>query len=79
MNNAEIEKLQYTVSNLVEGLSANNMDVEHYYLFEDMIFNKQYDLAVDLLKNGIPGLSNGNQLSLLFIFENALAAHHKLI
>lgn len=78
-NNAEIEKLQRACSTLNQGLNAVSIDLDTYLMFEDMIFNNHYDLAIETLKDKGLKISNEDRIALLFVFSNALAAYNQLI
>lgn len=78
-NEKQIEELQDTLSVLLNGLSSSSLNLDNYYMFEDIIFNKHFDLAVDLLTDNKVVMSESDRLALLFIFNNALVSYNSLI
>ncbi len=79
-NEKKIEELQIVCSRLLCGLNTDSLTLEYYYIFEDMIFNKDFELAYNLLiDKGHDGMGEINHKALLFVFENALREYKKLL
>lgn len=71
-NEQKIEELQIVIGRLLCVLNADSLKLEWYYIFEDMVANKDFTFACDLLKSkDSTGIDEVNKKALLFIFENA--------
>jgi len=67
---SEIENLKYTVSTLVNGLNAVSLSLDDYFLFEDIIYNEQFEVAGAII-NGLASISHKDKLALTYIFNHA--------
>ncbi len=77
-NEKKIEELQSVCSTLLGALNAISVDLKVLYVFEDMIYNNHFDLAVDVLKSNEFSMSNEDKDALIFVFENA-SREYKLL